>query len=185
MNRKVRVLVVDDSASVRQALARLLGSDPEIEVSGTAADPFIAAARIEEQVPDVVTLDIEMPRMDGLTFLERIMSQHPIPVVICSSLAQAGAQTTLRALELGAVEIIAKPRLGTMQFLEDSRIQLCDAVKAAAKNAAAKKPFLMSVTPTLRSALLIRFLRGGNKLNYAVRLKGFWPGASRQGTDGR
>jgi two-component system chemotaxis response regulator CheB len=133
VNRKVRVLVVDDSASVRQALVRLLGSDPEIEISGTAPDPFIAAARIEEQVPDVVTLDIEMPRMDGLTFLERIMSQHPIPVVICSSLAQAGAQTTLRALELGAVEIIAKPRLGTTQFLEDSRIQLCDAVKAAAK----------------------------------------------------
>jgi two-component system chemotaxis response regulator CheB len=133
VDRKVRVLVVDDSASVRQALVRVLGSDPEIEIAGTAADPFIAAARIEQEVPDVVTLDIEMPRMDGLTFLERIMTQHPIPVVICSSLAQEGAQTTLRALELGAVEIIAKPRLGTAQFLEEARVQLCDAVKAAAR----------------------------------------------------
>lgn len=133
MSAKIRVLVVDDSASVRQALVRILESDPEIEVQGTASDPFIAAARIEERVPDVITLDIEMPRMDGLTFLERIMTQHPVPVVICSSLAQEGAQSTLRALELGAVEIIAKPRTGTAQFLEEARIELCDAVKAAAR----------------------------------------------------
>ena len=88
---------------------------------GTAADPFVAADRIGEQVPDVITLDIEMPRMDGLTFLQKIMSQHPIPVVICSSLAEEGAQSTLKALEYGAVEIITKPRLGSKQFLEESR----------------------------------------------------------------
>lgn len=133
MSRKVRVLVVDDSASVRQAMVRILETDAGIEVVATASDPFIAAARIEEQVPDVITLDIEMPRMDGLTFLERIMTQRPIPVVICSSLAREGAQSTLRALELGAVEIIAKPRAGTAQFLEEARIELCDAVKAAAR----------------------------------------------------
>ena len=98
----------------------------------TAGDPFVAAERIAEQVPDVITLDIEMPRMDGLTFLKKLMSQHPIPVVICSSLAEEGAQSTFRALEYGAVEIITKPRLGTKQFLEDSRIALCEAVKAAA-----------------------------------------------------
>ena len=129
---KIRVLIVDDSAVVRQTLAEILSSDPEIEVIGTAGDPFVAAERIAEQVPDVITLDIEMPRMDGLTFLKKIMSQHPIPVVICSSLAEEGAQSTLRALEYGAVDIITKPKLGTKQFLEDSRIVLCQSVKAAA-----------------------------------------------------
>src|SRR6202142_3641531 len=128
----VRVLVVDDSAVVRQTMTNVLSSDPEIEVIGTAGDPFVAADRIQEQIPDVITLDIEMPRMDGLTFLKKIMSQHPIPVVICSSLAEEGAQSTLKALEYGAVDIITKPRLGSKQFLEDSRITLCNAVKAAA-----------------------------------------------------
>jgi two-component system, chemotaxis family, protein-glutamate methylesterase/glutaminase len=128
----IRVLIVDDSAVVRQTLASVLASDPEIEVVGTAGDPFVAAERIEEQVPDVMTLDIEMPRMDGLTFLKKLMSQHPIPVVICSSLAEEGAQSTLRALEYGAVDIVTKPRLGSKQFLEDSRLAICQAVKAAA-----------------------------------------------------
>ena len=130
--RKITVLIVDDSAVVRQTLKEVLSSDAEIEVIGTAGDPFVAAERISEQEPDVITLDIEMPRMDGLTFLKKIMSQHPIPVVICSSLADNGAQTTLRALEFGAVDIITKPRLGVKGFLEDSRITICDSVKAAA-----------------------------------------------------
>jgi two-component system, chemotaxis family, protein-glutamate methylesterase/glutaminase len=129
---KVRVLIVDDSAVVRQTLSDILAGDPGIEVMGTASDPFVAAERMREQVPDVITLDIEMPRMDGLTFLQKIMSQHPIPVVICSSLAEEGAQSTLKALEYGAVDIIAKPRMGTKQFLEESRAVLCQAVKAAA-----------------------------------------------------
>jgi two-component system chemotaxis response regulator CheB len=97
----------------------------------TAGDPFVAAERIAEEVPDVITLDIEMPRMDGLTFLKKLMGQHPIPVVICSSLAEEGAQSTFKALEYGAVEIVTKPRMGTKQFLEDSRIDICNAVKAA------------------------------------------------------
>jgi two-component system chemotaxis response regulator CheB len=129
---RIRVLIVDDSAVVRQTLAEVLSGDPAIEVIGTASDPFVAAERMREQVPDVITLDIEMPRMDGLTFLRKIMSQHPIPVVICSSLAEEGAQTTLKALEYGAVEIVAKPRFGTKRFLEESRVILCQAVKAAA-----------------------------------------------------
>jgi len=129
---KIRVLVVDDSAVVRQTLKEVLSSDPEIDVIATAGDPFVAAERIEEELPDVITLDIEMPRMDGLTFLKKIMSQHPVPVVICSSLAEEGALSTLRALEYGAVEIVTKPRLGTRQFLEESRVTLCQAVKAAA-----------------------------------------------------
>jgi two-component system chemotaxis response regulator CheB len=129
---RIRVLIVDDSALVRQTLSEVLSGDPAIEVVGTASDPFVAAERISEQVPDVITLDIEMPRMDGLTFLRKIMNQHPIPVVICSSLAEEGASSTLRALEYGAVDIIAKPRIGTKRFLEESRILLCQAVKAAA-----------------------------------------------------
>lgn len=132
MSNRVRVLIVDDSALVRQTLADVLSSDPEIEVVGSAADPFVAAERIREQVPDVITLDIEMPRMDGLTFLHKIMTQHPIPVVICSSLAEEGAQSTLRALEYGAVEVITKPKVGNKQFLEESRIEVCNVVKAAA-----------------------------------------------------
>jgi len=129
---KVRVLIVDDSAVVRHTMAEILASDPRIEVIGTAADPYIATERMLHEIPDVITLDIEMPRMDGLTFLEKIMTQHPIPIVICSSLSQAGAESTLRALELGAAEIIAKPRFGTRQFLQESRELLCDAVCAAA-----------------------------------------------------
>ena len=129
---KIRVLIVDDSAVVRQTLSEVLSSDPEIEVIATAADPFVAAERMREQTPDVITLEIEMPRMDGLTFLQKIMAQHPIPVVICSSLVEEGAQSTLKALEYGAVDVIAKPRFGSKQFLEDSRVTLCWAVKGAA-----------------------------------------------------
>jgi two-component system, chemotaxis family, protein-glutamate methylesterase/glutaminase len=130
--RKIKVLIVDDSALVRQTLSEVLSSDESIEVIGTAADPFVAAERISERLPDVITLDIEMPRMDGLTFLQKIMTQHPIPVVICSSLVEEGAQSALKALEYGAVDIIAKPRMGSKQFIEDSRTILCQAVKAAA-----------------------------------------------------
>ncbi|MBU2493463.1 MAG: chemotaxis response regulator protein-glutamate methylesterase [Bacteroidetes bacterium] len=129
---KVKVLIVDDSAIVRQTLSELLSSDPAIEVIATAANPFIAADRISEQVPDVITLDIEMPQMDGITFLQKIMSQHPIPVIICSSLSEHGSATAMKALESGAVDIITKPKMGTKQFLEESKIRICDAVKAAA-----------------------------------------------------
>ncbi len=129
---KIRVLIVDDSAVVRQTMQDVLSRDPAIEVMGTASDPFVAAERMRVEAPDVITLDIEMPRMDGLTFLQKIMREHPLPVIICSSLAESGAQSTLRALEYGAVDIIAKPRLGSKQFLEESSALLCQAVKAAA-----------------------------------------------------
>ena len=128
----IQVLVVDDSAVVRKTLTTLLSSDPELHVMGTATDPYQAVQLMREKKPDVITLDLEMPRMDGLTFLQRIMSQHPIPVVICSSLAREGSESALRALEYGAIEIIAKPQLGTQEFLEESRMLICDAVKAAA-----------------------------------------------------
>jgi two-component system, chemotaxis family, protein-glutamate methylesterase/glutaminase len=138
-NTKIRVLIVDDSASVRQSLKEVLESDPDIEVVATAPDPFVAVARIEQQEPDVITLDIEMPRMDGLTFLEKIMSQHPIPVVICSSLTEKGSGTALAALQRGALEIITKPKLGTREFLQESSIRICDAVKSAAQAGAKKR----------------------------------------------
>ena len=140
MGKKIKVLVVDDSAVVRQALKEILESDNSICVIDTAGDPFIAAERIKKEVPDVITLDVEMPRMDGITFLQKIMSQHPIPVVMCSSLTGAGAETTLRALELGAVDIISKPRMGVRNFIEESRIRICDAVKAAAQAKVYSRP---------------------------------------------
>lgn len=131
MNQKIRVLIVDDSAVVRQTMEDILSSDPLIEVMGSASDPFVAAGKIKEEIPDVITLDVEMPRMDGLTFLQKIMRQHPIPVVMCSSLTEKGSETTFKALEYGAVEIIQKPRMGAKRFLEESRIRIIDAVKAA------------------------------------------------------
>ncbi|MBF0456319.1 MAG: chemotaxis response regulator protein-glutamate methylesterase [Nitrospirae bacterium] len=133
---KIKVLIVDDSAIVRQTLSDILSSDPQIQVMGTAADPFAAAKKIQEELPDVITLDVEMPRMDGLTFLRKLMSQHPIPVVMCSSLTESGSETALKAMELGAVEIITKPRMGTKQFIEESRMVICDVVKAAASSRA-------------------------------------------------
>lgn len=132
MGKKIRVLVVDDSALVRKALSEVLNSDPEIEIMAIAQDPIVAASKIRNEVPDVIILDVEMPRMDGISFLKRIMAQHPIPVIICSTLAAQGGQTALSALESGAVEVIEKPKLGTRKFFEESKIRICDTVKAAA-----------------------------------------------------
>ncbi len=130
---KIRVLIVDDSASVRQTMAAILGEDPAIEVIGTAADPFSAARRIQEQVPDVITLDVEMPRMDGITFLKKLMAQCPIPVVMCSSLTEDGSDTLLQAMEAGAVDVILKPRYGVADHLAEHHLQIRDVVKAAAR----------------------------------------------------
>lgn len=132
MQQPIKVLIVDDSPAVRQAMTSVLESDPGVEVIGAAADPFRAVELMRQVTPDVITLDIEMPRMDGLTFLERIMQQHPIPVIICSSHATDGADATMRAFELGAVDVITKPRIGTEHFFTESKIVICDAVKAAA-----------------------------------------------------
>lgn len=151
----IRVLIVDDSAVVRQTLSELLRSDPEIEVMGTAGDPFAAAERMRDEVPDVITLDIEMPRMDGLTFLKKLMSQHPVPVVICSSLAEEGAQSTLKALEYGAVDIVTKPRLGTKQFLEESRTTICEVVKGAARARPRKLAPSHTVEPKLTADAIL------------------------------
>jgi two-component system chemotaxis response regulator CheB len=139
---RIKVLLVDDSASVRQTLAAILEDAPDIVVTGTASDPFIAAKRMQEDLPDVIILDVEMPRMDGITFLRRIMAQRPIPVIICSTLTEAGSQMLLDAMEAGAVDVIPKPRVDTKQFLQESRVRICDTVRAAAqaRPSAARRP---------------------------------------------
>lgn len=131
MSGKINVMIVDDSAVVRHTLTRLFEESSEFEVVATAADPYIAAKKLTTVVPDVITLDIEMPRMDGLSFLRRLMKQHPLPVVICSSMAESGSANALTALEYGAVEIVEKPKMGTKEFLEESRVRVYDAVRAA------------------------------------------------------
>jgi two-component system, chemotaxis family, protein-glutamate methylesterase/glutaminase len=131
--KRIKVLVVDDSAVVRQVVTAMLVEDPEIEVIGTAADPILAMTRMQAQWPDVIVLDIEMPRMDGITFLKKIMAERPTPVVICSTLTEKGAKTSMVALAAGAVTIITKPKIGLKQFLTDSSDDLIAAVKAAAR----------------------------------------------------
>ena len=157
---KIKVLIVDDSALVRQTLVSILESDPQIEIVGVAADPYIAVEKIKECVPDVITLDIEMPRMDGLTFLKKLMSQHPIPVVVISTLTEKGTDSALLALEYGAVEVLAKPKVNTKILLEQSKIELCDKVKAAAlanvrRRAFSTKSVSSEVAPKLSADAVI------------------------------
>ncbi len=130
-NKKIKVLVVDDSAVVRQALTRVFSTAPDIEVIGSVMDPIFAMERMKRQWPDVITLDVEMPRMDGITFLKKIMSERPTPVVICSTLTGKGSETTMQALSNGAVDIINKPTVGVKGFLQESADLLIDAVRAA------------------------------------------------------
>lgn len=130
---EIRVLVVDDSAVVRQVMTSILGEAPGIRVIGAAPDPIFAMERMRREWPDVITLDVEMPRMDGITFLKKVMAERPTPVVICSSLAQSGAETTMQALAAGAVSIITKPHLGLKSFLEDSAADVVSAVRGAAR----------------------------------------------------
>ena len=133
MKKKIRVLIVDDSASIRQTLTKILSEDDEIEVIGAATDPFMAARKIRDEIPDVITLDLEMPQMDGITFLRKLMSQHPIPVVMCSSLTEQGSETLMQALEAGAVDIILKPKIGAADQLAESAERVRTAVKGAAR----------------------------------------------------
>lgn len=146
--KKIKVLLVDDSAVVRQVVLALLEREPDIQVIGAASDPLFAMDKMAREWPDVIVLDVEMPRMDGITFLKKIMAERPTPVLICSSLTEKGAETTLQALAAGAVEIITKPKVGLKGFLEQSSAELVAAVRAAAqanvkqlvRNAAALTP---------------------------------------------
>ena len=132
VNNPVKVLIVDDSAVVRQALVSILGHDRSIKVIGHAMDPIFAMEKMAKEWPDVILLDVEMPRMDGLTFLRKIMAERPTPVIICSSLTAKGAETTMQALAAGAFAIFTKPTIGVKNYLEDASMDLVSAVRAAA-----------------------------------------------------
>lgn len=132
MSTEIKVLIVDDSAVVRQVLTGLLDGVSGIKVIGAAPDPIFAMKRMESEWPDVIVLDIEMPRMDGVTFLKKLMSEHPTPVVICSTLTEKGAEVTMQAMSAGAVDIITKPKVNLRNFLQESKTNIIDVIKAAA-----------------------------------------------------
>ncbi len=133
MAKRSRVLIVDDSALMRQLLTQVIASDPELEVVGTAGDPYVARDKIKKLNPDVLTLDIEMPRMDGLTFLEKLMRGHPMPVIMISSLTDRGADTTLRALALGAIDYVSKPKVDVSNGTIEQAEEILAKVKVAAR----------------------------------------------------
>lgn len=130
---RIKVLIVDDSAVVRQVMTGVLAEDSGIELIGAAADPLFAYERMKTQWPDVILLDVEMPRMDGITFLKKLMQERPTPVVICSTLTETGAATTVEALSAGAVSIITKPKMGLKQFMSESAQEVITAIRNAAR----------------------------------------------------
>ena len=131
----IKVLIIDDSALVRETLSQILNSDTDIKVIATASDPIFGAKKIKVERPDVIVLDIEMARMDGLTFLKKMNETvDPIPCVVCSTMISEGSENAMKALEYGAAELIQKPALGTRKFLEESKVRICDAVKSAYKS---------------------------------------------------
>jgi two-component system chemotaxis response regulator CheB len=146
--KPVRTLIVDDSASMRATLKRMLSADPEIEVVGMAPEPFAARDMIKQLNPDVLTLDVEMPGMDGLSFLERIMRLRPMPVVMCSTLTARGAEVTIEALRLGAVDYVTKPS-GTPEDIERDATLLCEKVKTAARSIARAGPTRLPQQPSI------------------------------------
>ena len=162
--RRVKVLIIDDSALVRQLLTQILGNDPEIEVVGAASDPILAWEKIKTHQPDVLTLDVEMPRMDGLVFLERLMSIKPTPVVMVSSLTEHGCETTLRALELGAVDFVTKPKIdvstGTVQLADE----IVAKVRAAARARVRVRPKNASPSAPAKSPAPAALLRSTQKV---------------------
>ena len=138
--RDIKVIIVDDSAVVRQVMLQVLSRDPEIRIIAQAMDPLFAIEKMKKEWPDVIILDVEMPRMDGITFLRKIMAEHPTPVIICSSLTEKGAETTMQALAAGAFAIFTKPSLGVKGYLVDASQDLVAAVRAAAGARVAKVP---------------------------------------------
>lgn len=149
--KKIRVLIVDDSAIVREVFARELARDPEIEIVGTAPDPYVARDRIVELKPDVVTLDVEMPRMDGLTFLRKLMKHYPLPVVIVSSLTKRGGELALEAMDAGAVDVMCKP--GAAYAVGDLALRLAETVKGAARVCVTKRVEQIRAQAPVRTGL--------------------------------
>ena len=180
---RIKVLVVDDSAVVRKALKDIFAQDKAFEVVGAAQDPFAAAAIMERVRPDVITLDVEMPRMDGLTFLRKIMTQHPIPVVICSTLTEKSSEAMLRAMEYGAVEVITKPKLGTKQFFEESTVRILDVVRAASKVQARRHTPRMEVAPKLSADVMLPEVKDKTLASLQTTDRVILVGASTGGTE--
>lgn len=165
MNRKIKVIVVDDSALVRSLLAEIINRQADMECIGTANDPLIAREMIRELNPDVITLDVEMPRMDGIDFLGRLMRLRPMPVLMISTLTERGAEVTMRALELGAVDFVAKPRVGVANGLQELANQIVDKIRVAAvaqvhravpQASTASTPAAKSAAPVSSATLLGR-----------------------------
>jgi len=184
-NKKIRVLVVDDSALVRQILVEVLNKAPDVEVIGTASDPFMARDRIKELNPDVLTLDVEMPRMDGLTFLSNLMRLRPMPVVMVSSLTEQGADTTLKALELGAIDFVSKPKIDLAGTLADFGGEILDKIRVAAgaRVHARSAPVTpaRAVAPKFSADAIIPASPGGKMLRTTDRIIAI--GASTGGTE--
>ena len=153
--KKVRVLIVDDSATIRQTLSEIITSDPALDVMATASDPYVAASRIEKEIPDVITLDIEMPRMDGITFLRKVMSQKPLPIVICSPLIEEGSALLLEVLDAGAVDAVPLPKIISRQSLLESSDRILSAIKAAAATRVGRRPALWDATPKLTADAIL------------------------------
>jgi two-component system chemotaxis response regulator CheB len=173
MANPIKVLIVDDSALMRQLLTNILNSDPDLTVVGTAGDPFVAREKILALNPDLLTLDIEMPRMDGLTFLEKLMRGHPMPVVMISSLTSKGADTTLRALSLGAIDYIAKPKID----VSNGTIEKADEIISCVKAAAGAKVRCAKLTTPTRNAV------AGKTYHFSATHKVVAVGASTGGTE--
>jgi len=191
---KIKVLIVDDSALVRQVMTELLNADSAIEVIGTAQDPLDAREKIKKLNPDVLTLDVEMPKMDGITFLANLMRLHPLPVVMVSTLTQKGADVTFEALELGAIDFVAKPKVDVSDGLNEYAAEICEKVKTAAsinvskisdrraRKASGNKTSGLSVEPKLSADAVLK-KRASVKRNLKTTEKIIAIGASTGGTE--
>jgi two-component system chemotaxis response regulator CheB len=182
--KPIKVLLIDDSAVVRQVLQAILDQEPDIKVIAVASDPIFALHKMSKEWPDVIVLDVEMPRMDGITFLNKIMDEHPTPVVICSSFTEKGAKTTMQALAAGAVEIISKPKAGLKDFLLESSTELANAVRAAAlvnvKNLISAPSFPIPVAEKHKADVISPAAGSPTSANAAERIVAI--GASTGGT---
>ena len=180
----IRVFIVDDSAVVRKVLSEMLESASGIEVVGTAQDPIFAQSKMDKDWPDVIILDVEMPRMDGITFLKKIMAERPTPIIMCSTLTEEGSKTTLKALSIGAIEVVAKPKVNLKTSLPEASVELVSAIRTAAKaNMACAKPRTIAsvskvATKLNADAMLSKTKgRGVNKVGSLIAI-----GASTGGT---
>lgn len=177
----IKVMIVDDSAVMREVMQQMLQGQRDIQVVGAAMDPLLALQKMERDWPDVILLDVEMPRMDGITFLKQIMATRPTPVVICSSLTEKGADITLQALAAGAVEVICKPTSGLRDFLQASALDLLTAIRTAARARARPAPVLQKAPAKLSADALIS-LPGNSLLNQRTTERIVVIGTSTGGT---